>query len=310
LHSDTKNGAICVVGSINNDLICVLPRLPRTGESLIATSYSTAFGGKGANQAVAAARLGAPVTMIGAIGRDSTGEAMRRNLEANGVDASALLVTDTPSGVAVIHVDETGENMIVVYPGANMELDPGWIRKNAGAINSSSCLVLQLEVGMEAVIEAARLAHQVGVPVLLNPAPARQVPDELFGLCTAVTPNETELGILSGVEGIEEGAALLLRKGVGAVIVTLGKRGCLYMDEVGSFEVASFPVKAVDATAAGDSFNGALAGRIAGGGLAAIDAEALRFCNAAGALAATRLGAQPSIPTLKEVEAFMAGHAQ
>jgi len=309
VHSDTKTGAICVTGSINNDLICVLPRLPRTGESLIATSYSTAFGGKGANQAVAAARLGAPVTMIGAIGRDSTGEAMRRNLEANGVDASALLVTDTPSGVAVIHVDESGDNMIVVYPGANMELDPGWIRKNAGAITTASCLVLQLEVGMEAVLEAARLAHQAGIPVLLNPAPARQVPDELFGLCTAVTPNETELGILSGVEGIKEGAAILLRKGVGAVIVTLGKRGCLYMDAAGSFEVASYPVKAVDATAAGDSFNGALAGRIAGGGLAAIDAEALRFCNAAGALAATRLGAQPSIPTLKEVEEFMANRS-
>jgi ribokinase len=294
-----------VVGSINNDHICVLPRLPGLGESLIATSYTTAFGGKGANQAVAAARLGARVRMIGAIGRDQAGEAMRRNLEANGVDAGALLVTDTPSGVALINVDSSGDNTIAVYPGANMDLGPEWIRSNADAIRSASCLLIQLEVPLEAVIEAAGIARDAGVPVLLNPAPARPVPDGLFGMCAVITPNETELGILSGVTGIEAGAKVLLAKGTGAVVVTLGKRGCLYMDERGSFEVPSYPVDAVDATAAGDSFNGALATRLSAGGLGSVDAAAFRFCNAAGALAATRLGAQPSIPTLEEVQSFI-----
>jgi ribokinase len=305
LYSEKKPATICVAGSINNDHICVMPRLPGLGESLIASSYSTAFGGKGANQAVAAARLGASVRMIGAVGEDQAGEAMRRNLEANGVDASGLLVTDTPSGVAMINVDSSGDNTIVVFPGANMELGPDWIRSNADAIRSCSCLLLQLEVPLEAVIEAARIAHDAGVPVLLNPAPAMPVPDELFGLCAAITPNETELGILSGVTGIEAGARILLGKGAGAVVVTLGKRGCLYVDERSSFEVPSYPVKAVDATAAGDSFNGALATRLGLGGLASVDAAAFRFCNAAGALAATKLGAQPSIPTLEEVQSFI-----
>jgi ribokinase len=305
LHSDENQAVICVVGSINNDHICVLPRLPGLGESLIASSYSTAFGGKGANQAVAAARLGAAVRMIGAVGRDQAGESMRRNLETNGVDASGLLVTGTPSGVALINVDSSGDNTIAVYPGANMDLDPGWIRSKADTIRSCGCLLLQLEVPLGAVMEAARIAHDAGIPVLLNPAPARPVPDELLGLCAAVTPNETELGILSGIPGIGAGAKALLNKGTRAVVVTLGKHGCLYMDERASFEVPSYAVTAVDATAAGDSFNGALATRLAAGGMASIDAEAFRFCNAAGAIAATRLGAQPSIPTLEEVKSFI-----
>lgn len=305
MRSDSQKPKVCVVGSINNDHICVLPRLPELGESLIASSYQTAFGGKGANQAVAAARLGAAVAMIGAVGRDAAGQAMRRNLEDNGVDASGLLEAAVPSGVALINVDDRGDNTIAVYAGANMELGPDWVRRHSESIRGASCLLIQLEVPLPAVLEAARIAKAAGVPVLLNPAPAKPIPDELFGLCAALTPNETELGILSGVSGIKEGAAKLLSRGTGAVIVTLGKRGCLYLDGSRSFEVPSTPVKAVDATAAGDSFNGALAARIAAGGLASVDEKALRLCNAAGALAATRLGAQPSIPTLAEVEAFI-----
>jgi ribokinase len=302
LRSEHDTGATCVVGSLNYDLICVLERLPATGETLTALSHTTAFGGKGANQAVAAARLGSPVRMLGAVGSDPTGASMSRNLEDNGIDASGLLVADAPSGIAMINVDAAGDNTIVVYPGANAELGPEWIRTNADAIRSSSCLVLQLEVPLDTVIEAARIAHTAGVPVLLNPAPARALPDELFGLCAAITPNETELGILSGLPGIEAGAAALLQKGAKAVIVTLGKEGCLYMDGRGSFAVPSYTVRAVDATAAGDSFNGALATRLRFG---AVSADDLAFCNAAGALAATRLGAQPSIPTLAEVTDFM-----
>ena len=302
MHSENGSKPICVVGSLNYDLVCVLERLPATGETLTALSHTAAFGGKGANQAVAAARLGAPVRMLGAVGSDPTGASMRRNLEDNGVDASGLLVVDAPSGIAMINVDQAGDNTIVVYPGANARLGPEWIRANAEAIHDSSCLVLQLEVPLETVLEAARIAHAAGVPVLLNPAPARHLPDELFGLCAAITPNETELGLLSGKPGIEAGAAELLRKGAKAVIVTLGKNGCLYMDGRGSFAVPSYDVRAVDATAAGDSFNGALATRL---GLGAPSAEDLAFCNAAGALAATKLGAQPSIPTLAEVTGFM-----
>lgn len=312
MHSSKTGKPVCVVGSINYDLICVLDRLPELGETLTARDHVAAFGGKGANQAVAASRLGAPVRMIGAIGSDPTGASMRGNLEANGIDAAGLLVATGPSGVAMINIDANGDNTIVVYPGANAALSPEWVRANAKAIESSSCLMLQLETPLESVLEAARIAGGAGVPVLLNPAPARRLPDELLELCTVVTPNETELGLLTGADGIEAGARLLLAKGVGAVVVTLGSKGCFYMDGTGSFTVPSCKVSAVDATAAGDSFNGALATRLRGAGVhgdrarGSIDPADLEFCNAAGALAATKLGAQPSIPTLAEVESFIA----
>lgn len=312
MHSSKNGKPICVVGSINYDLICVLDRLPGLGETLTALNHVAAFGGKGANQAVAASRLGAPVRMIGAIGSDPTGASMRGNLEANGIDAAGLLVATGPSGVAMINIDANGDNTIVVYPGANAALSPGWVRANAQAIESSSCLMLQLETPMESVVEAARIAAAAGVPVLLNPAPARQLPDELLRLCTVITPNETELGLLIGADGIEAGARQLLAKGVRAIVVTLGSRGCFYMDGTSSFTVPSYRISAVDATAAGDSFNGALATRLRcpegnpDNGRGRLGPPDLEFCNAAGALAATKLGAQPSIPTLAEVESFIA----
>jgi len=316
LHSSNTDKPVCVVGSINYDLVCVLDRLPGLGETLTALNHVAAFGGKGANQAVAASRLGASVRMIGAIGSDPTGASMRGNLEANGIDTTGLLVSAGPSGVAMINIDAKGDNTIVVYPGANAALSPAWVRANAQTIESSSCLMLQLETPLESVLEAARIAGGAGVPVLLNPAPARQLPDELLRLCTVVTPNETELGLLTGADGIEDGALLLLAKGVSAVVVTLGSKGCFYMDEKGSFTVPSYRISAVDATAAGDSFNGALATRLRrleGHGdisgdraQSRLGPEDLEFCNAAGALAATKLGAQPSIPTLVEVQSFIA----
>ncbi len=293
------------MGSLNYDMICVMQRLPQLGETLTAHSYVTAFGGKGANQAVAAARLGARVRMIGAVGRDTTGEAMRHNLERQGIDIGGIKSVDVPSGIAMINVAASGDNTIVVYPGANASVGPDWVRQNEESIRLSSCLVLQLEVPIESVLEAARIARDAGVPILLNPAPARELPGELLAACSILTPNQTELRLLAGVDDMEAGARAMLDRGIEAVVVTLGKEGCLYMDEHGSFTVPSFPVSAVDATAAGDSFNGALAARLSGRHGSALDAEDLRFCNAAGALAATRLGAQPSIPTLAEVTAFM-----
>ena len=312
--TDDKTGkSICVVGSINYDLVCVLERLPALGETLTATSHVTAFGGKGANQAVAAARLGAPVRMIGAIGSDPTGGLMRANLEANGVDTTGLLVTDGPSGIAMINIDSGGDNTIVVYPGANAALSTEWVREHAALITGGSCLMLQLETPLESAVEAARIASRAGVPVLLNPAPARPLPGELLALCTVVTPNETELSILTGESDVENGARALLAMGVGAVVVTLGADGCLCVDERGSFAVPSYRVRAVDATAAGDTFNGALATRLArGGGRGAepsFSPDDLAYCNAAGALAATKLGAQPSIPTLDEVRDFLSGQS-
>ncbi|MDX9899015.1 MAG: ribokinase [Spirochaetia bacterium] len=309
MHSNDIKETITVVGSINNDHICVLDRLPALGETLTAYAYVTAFGGKGANQAVAASRLGdAPVAMIGAVGSDPSGAAMRRNLEDNGIDSTGILESDEPSGVAMINIDANGDNTIVVFPGANASSSPEWIRANAELIRSSSCLMLQLEIPLESVLEAARLAHGAGVPVLLNPAPAMALPDELFRLCSVMTPNESELRILSGVAGVEAGARALLAKGVGVVIVTLGDKGCFYMDEQGSFAVPSYRVRAVDTTAAGDSFNGALATRLRASGSAnrRLSHDDMAFCNAAGALAASTLGAQPSIPTLSDVERFMA----
>ncbi len=312
MHSSKTDKPVCVVGSINYDLICVLDRLPGLGETLTALNHVAAYGGKGANQAVAAARLGAPVRMIGAIGSDPTGASMRGNLEANGIDATGLLTAPGPSGVAMINIDANGDNTIVVYPGANAALTPDWVRAYEKAIQSSSCLMLQLETPLESVLEAAGVADEAGVPVLPNPAPARQLPDEPLRLCTVVTPNETELGLLTGADGIEAGARLLLAKGVRAVVVTLGSKGCFCMDGTGSFTVPSYRVRAVDATAAGDSFNGALATQLRGAGdrgdraRGLISPADLEFCNAAGALAATKLGAQPSIPTLTEVESFIA----
>lgn len=304
MNPETGPRPVTVVGSINYDLVCVLERLPALGETLSALSHTTAFGGKGANQAVAAARLGARVRMIGALGDDAVGRQMRDNLEANGIDCGALLVVEGPSGLAMINIDARGDNTIVVYPGANAALSPAWIKRHAAAIRDSSCLMLQLETPLESVIEAARIAAGAAVPVLLNPAPARPLPDELLKLCTLVTPNTSELALLSGKSGLEAGAENLLARGAGAVVVTLGAEGCLYMDARGRFAVPSYKVRAVDTTAAGDSFNGALATRI-GAAPGRLDAASLEFCNAAGALAATKLGAQPSIPTLKELREFI-----
>lgn len=305
MHFKNDSGVITVVGSLNYDMICVLQRLPQMGETLTARSYVTAFGGKGANQAVAAARMGARVRMIGAVGRDTTGEAMRHNLESQGVDITGIKSVDVPSGIAMINVAASGDNTIVVYPGANAGLNPAWVRQNEESIRASSCLVMQLEVPIESVLEAAGIARDAGVPILLNPAPARELPAELLSACSIITPNQTELRLLSGVEDLEAGARVMLDRGIASVVVTLGKEGSLYMDEHGSFTVPSFPVSAIDATAAGDTFNGALATRLSGRRGQPMDADDLSFCNAAGALAATKLGAQPSIPTLAEVLAFM-----
>lgn len=298
---------IVVVGSSNTDLIAQVPRLPRRGETLLGGTFSIAPGGKGANQAVAAARLGAAVTLVARLGTDDFGSQALRSFEREGLDTRFIVRdADAPSGVALIFVGSEGENMIVVAPGANARLTPADVDRAAKAIAAAEVLLLQLETPLETVLHAARCAAAAGTPVILNPAPAQSLPAELLSHVAILTPNRTEVELLSGQPVADPAAALtaaqkLREQGVATVIVTLGAQGALWVAEAGSEIVPAPKVQALDTTAAGDAFNGALAVAFGEGqGLP----EAVRFANAAGALATTKLGAQPSLPTRKEVEAF------
>lgn len=293
---------ITVVGSINFDMICRVKSLPQKGETLLAEAYSTAFGGKGANQAVAAARLGADVAMVGAVGGDEHGTRLLENLRHNGIAVESVLTVDGPSGIAMIAIDSRGDNTILVYPGANGTISPERVSACSALFDQSSCLMLQLEIPMESVLFSAEAAWRAGARVILNPAPAAPIPDELFRYCSLITPNETELAVLSGKDDYRQGARELLQRGAGAVAVTLGGEGCYYLDAGQELTVPAFSVAAVDATAAGDTFNGALAVMLTEGRPLQ---EALAFANAAGALSVQKLGAQPSVPTRSEVEAFL-----
>jgi ribokinase len=323
---------IVVVGSSNTDLIAQVPRLPQVGETLLGGTFSVAPGGKGANQAVAAARLGAAVTFVARVGTDDFGTQALRNLEREGLDTRFILRDDAaPSGVALIFVGAEGENMIVVASGANARLTPADVDRAAEAIAAADVLLLQLETPLETVLHAAACAAAAGTRVLLNPAPAQPLPAELLQHVSILTPNETEAQLLTGelrngvpgrepcglelrngVPGREpcglelvkdESTALaaaqrLRQQGVETVIVTLGERGALLVTEEGSEVVPAPKVQPVDTTAAGDAFNGALAVALGEGKRLR---EAVRFANAAGALATTKLGAQPSLPTREAI---------
>jgi ribokinase len=287
------------------DLVIRSPRIPRPGETIIGGELHTVPGGKGANQAVAAARLGARVLMVGRVGQDAFAGPLLESLVADGVDHT-FVVRDggAATGVALIVVDDKGENSIVVSPGANMRLSPADVEAADAAIAAADLLIVQLEVPLESVMRSAELARARGVQVVLNPAPARPLPARLLSMVDVLVPNESEAALLTGLPaGTESEAAkaaeALLGSGVGAVILTLGKRGALAA-RVGEIEVApAFEVKAVDTTAAGDAFVAGLAVALAEGkGLH----EAVRWGSAAGALATTKLGAQPSLPSRQAVE--------
>jgi ribokinase len=295
---------VTVVGSSNTDLIVRVERLPRPGETILGGEFLTAPGGKGANQAVAAARLGGEVTFIARVGLDSFGDESVENFKRDGIITDYVFRDpDSPSGVALIFVGPDGRNMIVVAPGANGRLSPDNIRSSKKAIASADVLLTQFEIPLDTVSEAISIAFSSGVPVILNPAPAMEVKDELLRMVTFLTPNETEASILSGIEVREMGSAEkaakeLLRRGVENVIVTLGEEGAVYVREDESRHIPAFKVQAVDTTAAGDVFNGAFACAIASG---RSPIDAIRFANKAAAISVTRMGAQPSIPTLEEV---------
>ena len=297
---------IAVVGSSNTDMVVRVPHMPVPGETVLGGEFVMASGGKGANQAVAAARLGAEVTLVARVGADVFGERALAGFQQEGIITRHVTVDrEAASGVALIFVDSAGENSIGVAPGANACLSPDDVQEARGAIEEGDVLLLQLEVPVETVLAAAKVAHQAGVRVILNPAPAppNLLPTELLELVDIITPNESEAALLTGTQGSTEPAARrLTEQGAGAVIVTLGARGALIVTLDTQELVPAFSVNAVDTTAAGDAFNGGLAVALAQGRRLV---EAVRFANACGALATTRLGAQPSLPTIGEVEAFL-----
>jgi ribokinase len=301
--------AIIVFGSINIDLVATAPRLPLPGETLLGHDFFKAPGGKGANQAVAASRLGVSTQMVGRVGAHSFSAELINSLQTSGVQVDNIFVDETvSSGVAVITVDDAGENQIIVIPGANGRVNSSDVERLSQLLPGSSALLLQLEIPIDAVLAAAKAAKQAGVTVILDPAPAQlELPAELYSLVDIMTPNEVEAGQLVGfaVDGEEEAkkaAAVLLQRGVKNAIVKLGTKGVVCATTTETFFIPAFTVQAVDTTAAGDAFNGGLAAALAEG-------HSLRDCviwgAAAGALAATKPGAQPSLPDRFMFDAFL-----
>jgi ribokinase len=304
-----KKPRIVVIGSSNTDLIVKLDRLPRPGETVLGGEFVTAAGGKGANQAVAAARAGGEVTLVARLGQDMFGDWATAGFARDGIQVEYITRDpEAPSGVALIFVGADGENSIAVASGANSRLSPGDVAKAESAIAGSDRVVLQLETPLETVRAAAETAARAKVPVILNPAPARALPGDLLKLVSILTPNETEAEALTGIavsdeESAARAAQALLAQGVETVIITLGARGAFVAGSSNRELVPGFPVKPLDTTAAGDVFNGALAVAL-GEGKALM--EAVRFANAAAAISVTRLGAQPSVPNRKEIDTFLA----
>lgn len=291
---------ICVVGAANLDLISYVPRLPRMGETLHGTRFAMGFGGKGANQAVMAARLGGQVTMVAKVGRDIFGEDTLKNFRAQGMDTAHVHVTaDAFTGVAPIAVDPDGHNSIIVVTGANDLLSAAEVEAARPAIREAAVLVCQLEVPVETTLAALRIARQEGVRTIFNPAPARpHLPDEMYGLSDIFCPNESETEILSGhpvgtPADVEAAARILLQRGAGAVLLTLGERGSLLVTAQDAVHVPAMPVKAVDSTGAGDAFVGSLAYFLAAD-LPLV--EAMRRANRIAAISVQAPGTQSSFP--------------
>lgn len=296
---------IVVVGSINMDLVANTPRIPLAGETLIGTGFTTTPGGKGANQAVAIARLGYPVEMVGAVGEDVFGDALLKNLTSAGVGVDAIARVDGPSGVAPILVAANGENSIVVAPGANGKVTPAMVDERANLIGTAGMVLCQLELPIETVSRTIEICAKANIPVMLDPAPAAELPEQMWKQLTWFTPNETEAALYAG-GGLEaeEAAKRLLNAGVRGVVLKRGSEGA-YVAAAGEEArwVKAFRVEAVDTVAAGDCFNGAFAVALLEG---RDPFESARFASAAAAIAVTRRGAQASMPTRAELDHFLA----
>jgi len=307
--SGRRRASLVVVGSINMDLVARVARLPAPGETVHGRSFETIPGGKGANQAVTAARLGALVTMVGRVGDDAFASSLLGSLRSYGVHVEGVLPTAAcASGIATIGVEDSGENAIVVIAGANGQVTPEDVARAEPILSAADTLLLQLEIPLESVVAAAALARQQRVRVVLNPAPAPSaLPPALFE-ADVMCPNETEAGALTGLSGESmevagRQARWLVERGTGLAVITLGARGAVYCERGGEpVHVPAFAVRAVDTTAAGDAFAGALAVALSEGASAA---DAVRTACAAGALAATQPGAQPGMPSRADVESLI-----
>ncbi len=299
---------VLVIGSFMMDLVVLTSRAPMEGETIVGKSFYQFTGGKGANQAVAASRLGVDVAMIGKLGKDAFGQAHIDSLKKEGIDHKSVLFDDTESsGVGNITLEENGNNRIIVVPGANLKLSPSDIEAFEEQIKNSDIIILQLEIPFETVYKSIELAHKHGKIIILNPAPAAMIPEEFIKLVDYIVPNESEAFILTGIKvnnisSAREAAKALLNLGCKNVIITLGDKGVFFMNNNEEIFQESFKVKAVDTTAAGDSFIGGFAYSLAN------DFEykkALEFSCAVGALTVTKIGAQPSLPTIEEVNSFI-----
>jgi ribokinase len=305
MHATRK--PIVVVGSVTMDLVTRAPQIPRIGQTLIGTSFETTPGGKGANQAVAAARLGYPVKMVGMVGEDAYGPVLLDNLAAAGVDTSAMARVPGSSGLAPIFLAETGENAIVVVPGANGKVDCAAIDRHADLIRCAGMVLCQLELPMETISHTLALCAEAGVPVMLDPAPAAPLPDAVWNQVAWFTPNETEAAFYLGDDfSPEDGAKRLLARGLTGVVLKRGGEGSYVAVAGGQAAwVKPFQVEAIDTVGAGDCFNGAFAVAL----LEGLDPwAAARFASAAAAISVTRRGAQASMPTRRDIEEFLAQH--
>ena len=297
-------GHIVVVGSLNMDLVVRAPRHPQPGETLLGAEFRTFPGGKGANQAVAAARLGGQVKLIGRVGADAFGDALLETCTRDGVDTRHVeRLEDAPTGVALITVDDAGQNTIVVVPGANGKLSPPDLLAAAPAFEGASVVVMQLEVPLLTVIYAADLARRHGARVVLNPAPAQPLSATGLEQVDVLIPNQSEAALLTGCASAGDAARRLIALGVRSVVVTMGERGVLIAEGETATLLPAHQVSVLDTTAAGDAFVGAFAVALAEGRTVL---EAAAWGNAAGALAVTRAGAQPSLPARAELERFLA----
>lgn len=291
---------VVVVGSSNIDLTALVDRLPARGETLLGRQVMQSFGGKGANQAVAAARAGATVGFLSKVGSDANGALIEQHLAAQGLSRMVLLRdAEAQTGIAMILVDAAGNNQIVVVPGSNQHLTPADVRQHAGLISGARVLLVQMEIPIETVQECLRLAKRHGLLTILNPAPACSLLPEFVRMVDVLTPNEREACVLSGVTDSAEAAGVLVRGGVGTVVVTRGAEGAVISRGKEVIPVPAFVVEAVDSTGAGDAFNGALACALAEG--MPIEA-AVEMAAAAGALATTGRGAQTALPTRSEID--------
>ena len=297
---------ICVIGSLNMDLVVNVDTMPKPGQTIIGSNFKEVPGGKGANQAVAMARLNGNVSMIGKVGEDGFGTTIINSLKNDKVDTTYIQTAKGATGVALITVDKNAQNSIVVSPGANFEVKEDDIDNNIEAIKNSDIVVLQLETPLNTIKYALNKAKELNKYTILNPAPAVKLDDEIIKNVDLLTPNETELEILSGVsieteEDIQKAAQIMIEKGVKELIVTLGSKGSLYINKEKSMFKKAYKVEAVDTTAAGDSYTGALA--VALSQDKNIE-DAMDFASKVGALSVLKEGAQSSLPTLEDVKNF------